>query len=128
METTTSKRAPSTAEQAFDVLLRDSLTEVFTGVLGKTAGQALLDVVKSHTSLETKDLPGRPDLVDQALMKHLGLCAKVLERKILRTLAWKTAGVAPGETDRFDFASEVEKARIKFLKRKQAGNRPNTLE
>ena len=128
METATSKRASSTAEQVFDALLRDSLTEVFTGVLGKTAGQALLDVVQRHTSLETNDLPGRPDLVDQALMKHLGSGAKVLERKILRTLAKKTAGVAPGETDQFDFASQVEKAKIQFLKRKQAGNRPNTLE
>jgi hypothetical protein len=129
VEIARSKGASSSAEQLFDTLLRDSVTQTFSGVLGKIAGQALLDAVKAQTSLETDGLPRRPDLLDQALRAHLGSAARVLERKILRALAAKTAnGIARSETEPFDFASEIENIRKQFLKRKQAGNQLQILE
>jgi len=129
VEISRSKGASSSTEQLFDTLLRDSVTQTFSGVLGKVAGQALLDAVKAQTSLETDDFPQRPDLLDQALRAHLGAAARVLERKILRTLTAKTAsGIARNETEPFDFASEIENVRKQFLKRKQAGNQPQILE
>jgi len=125
----TSKGASSSAEQVFDMLLCDSVNEVFNAVLGKIAGQALLDAVKRHTSLELEDFPEKPNLVDQALTAHMGKAAKVLERKILRTVTGKTsAGTAPIENDHFDFAVEINRIREQFLKRKQAANHPRTLE
>lgn len=129
MEIVSSKGASSGAEQAFDMLLCDCVTEVFNSVLGRIAGQALLDAVKRHTSLELKDFPGKPNLIDQALTAHLGKAAKVLERKILRTVTRKiSAGTAPAENDQFDFATEISRAKEQFLKRKQAANHPRTLE
>jgi hypothetical protein len=129
VETTRSKGASSSTEQLFDTLLRDSLTQTFSEVLGRIAGQALLDAVKAQTSLKTEGLPRRPDLLDKALTAHLGSAARVLERRILRTLAAKTAtGIVPNETVPSDFASEIEKIRKQFLKRKQAGNQPQILE
>lgn len=129
MEITASKGASSSAEQAFDLLLMECVVEVFNGVLGKIGGRALLEAVRTYTSLEIKDLPGKLDLLDQALRAHLGSSAKVLERRILKTLAVRTsAGVAPRENDEFDFMSEVETARKQFLRRKQAGNQPQALE
>jgi hypothetical protein len=129
VETVRSKGASLSTEQLFDTLLRDSLTQTFGEVLGKIAGQALLDAVKAQTSLETEGLPRRPDLLDKALKAHLGAAARVLERWILRTLAAKTAtGIAPNETVASDFASEIEQIRKQFLKRKQAGNELQILE
>jgi hypothetical protein len=129
VEIARSKGASSSTEQLFDTLLRDSVTQTFSGVLGKIAGQALLDAVKAQTSLETDGLPQRPDLLDQALRAHLGSAARVLERKILRALTAKTAsGIARSETEPFDFASEIENIRKQFLKRKQAGKQPQILE
>lgn len=117
------------AEPVFDALLRDSVTEVFNGTLGKIAGQALLEAVKKHAPLQTDDPLIRPDLLDQILIAHLGLVAQVLERKILKTLASKTATVTSSGADaRIDFASEVEKIRKQFLRRKLAGDRSQTLE
>jgi hypothetical protein len=129
VEITRAKGASSSIEQLFDTLLRDSLTQTFGEILGRIAGQALLDAVKAQTSLETEGLPRRPDLLDKALRAHLGSASKVLERRILRTLTAKTAtGIAPNETEPTDFASEIEKIRKQFLKRKQAGNQPQILE
>jgi hypothetical protein len=57
------------------------------------------------------------------------LVAQVLERKILKTLAGKTAaGVAPQETGRVDFVSEVEKIKKQFLRRKKACDQPQIME
>lgn len=129
VEITRSKGAFSSAEQTFDALLRDSVTQTFKGTLGPIAGQALLDAVKAHASLETEDFPRRPDLLDKALGAHLGSITKVLERMILKTLATKTAtGTAPHEGTSFDFASEIDKIKKNFLNRKQAGNQPQVLE
>lgn len=129
MEMTTSKPTSSSAEQVFGILMSESVIEVFNGVLGKIAGQALLDAVRRDTSLDIKDFLEEPDLLDHALMAHLGRAGKVLERKILKTLASKTrAGTPPVETDHFNFALEVEKVRNQFLKRKQAASHPQTLE
>jgi hypothetical protein len=129
VEITRSKGTASSAEQLFDTLLRDSMTQTFSGTLGTIAGQALLDAVKAHTSLEPEAIARRPDLLDKALGAHLGSVSRVLERKILRTLATKTAtGLALAEADPLDFTSEVEKIRRQFLKRKQAGNQPQILE
>ncbi len=129
VKTTTSRGVTSGAEQVFDTLLRDSVMEVFNGVLGRVAGQALLDAVKRDTSLEMMDLSRKPDLLDQRLVAHLGLAAKVLERRILNTLTSKTvAGVARHQADTFDFATEVEKVRKQFLERKQAAKQPQILE
>jgi hypothetical protein len=124
-----SKGASSSTEQLFDTLLRDSLTQTFGEILGSIAGQALLDAVKAQTSLEIEGLTRRPDLLDKALKAHLGSAARVLERRILTTLAARTAtGIAPHETAPSDFASEIEKIRKQFLKRKQTGNQPQILE
>jgi len=129
VEMTASKGACSGSEYAFDTLLHDSVIEVFNGTLGKIAGQALVDALKRHTSMEIKNLLEKPDLLDQALVAHLGLVTGVLERKILKRLAEKSAvGVLPQETNRFIFASEVEKIRDQFLKRKQAADQPQPLE
>jgi hypothetical protein len=129
VETARSKGASSCTEKLFDTLLRDSLTQTFREILGTIAGQALLDAVKAYTSLETEGLPRRPDLLDKALRAHLGSAARVLERRIVWTLKAKTAtGIAANETEHSDFASEIEKIRKEFLKRKQAGNQPQILE
>jgi len=129
VETTASKGAYSIAENVFDTLLRDSVVETFNGTLGKIAGQALVDAVKRHTSSDMEHVLEKPELIDQALIAHLGIAAQVLERRILKTLVGKTgAGTAPQGTDRFSFASEVEKNREQFLKRKAAGGQPHTLE
>ncbi len=129
VELVAARGASSSAEQTFDTLVCDAVTEVFTVVLGNIAGQALIEAVKRHTSLEIKDLPRRPDLLDQALKAHMGSPAIVLERKILRTLAGKaTPGTTPSGSDPLDLASEIEKIRQEFLRRKQAGNLPHTLE
>jgi len=124
-----SKGAYASAEYVFDGLLHDSVTEVFNGVLGKTAGQALVEAVKKHSLSQTEDPLERPVLLHQVLVSHLGRVAQVLERKILKTLAGKTAsGIAPRETDRVDFVSEVEKIRKQFLRRKQSCDRPQAIE
>lgn len=129
MEMTASKGAYSSTEYVFDTLLHDSVIEVFNGTLGKIAGQALVDALKRHTSMEIKNLLEKPDLLDQALVAHLGLVTGVLERKILKTLAEKSAvGALSQHTNRFTFASEVEKIREQFLKRKQAADQPRPLE
>jgi len=129
VEISASKGVSSSAEQLFDTLLHDSVTEVFNGVLGMIAGPALIDAVKRDTSLEMRDLSRKPDLLDQALVAHLGSAAKVLERKILKTLATKTVtGFAPREASRLDFSLEVENVRKQFLKRKQAANQAQILE
>jgi len=129
VEVNKSRGASSSAEQLFDGLLRDSVSQVFTGTLGPIAGQALLDALSKHTSLELKDIPEKPQLLDEALRSHLGSVAGVLERKILRTLTKNAAaGVAPSETERFDFALEVEDIKRQFLRRKEAGNQPQILE
>ncbi|HXZ97974.1 MAG TPA: hypothetical protein VED24_01255 [Candidatus Acidoferrum sp.] len=113
----------------FDTLLRDSVTQTFGEVLGRIAGQALLDAVKAQTCLEIEGLSRRPDLLDKALEAHLGSAARVLERRMLRILTTKTAtGITLSENERSDFASVVEKIRKQFLKRKQAGNQPQILE
>ena len=119
----------ASAEYVFEGLLHDSVIEVFNGILGKIAGQALLETVKRHSPSQTEDPLGRPVLLDQVLISHLGSVAQVLERKILKTLAGKTAaGVAPQEAGRVDFVSEVEKIREQFLRRKQACDRPQAME
>ena len=129
VEITASKRAHSSAENVFDTLLRDSLVETFNAILGRIAGEALVDAVKRHTSSDMEHLIEKPEFIDQALIAHLGIAAQVLERSILKTLASKTAvGTAPRGTDRFSFASEVKRIREQFLKRKQAGGQPHTLE
>ncbi len=129
MEIVSSKGASSCAEHVFDTLLCDSVAEVFSAVLGKIAGQALLDAVKRYTSLELQELAEKPTLVDEALRAHMGRAAKVLERKILRAVSGKaSAGVPPTENDQFDFADEIEKVREQFLRRKKAANRPHPLE
>jgi hypothetical protein len=126
---TASKGAFSGAECAFEVLLRDSAIEVFNGALGKIAGQALLDAIRKHAPLGARDPLERPDILDQMLIAHLGLVAQVLERKILRTLCSRTAtAAAPNQNARIDFPSEVEQIREQFLRRKKAGNHPQTLE
>jgi hypothetical protein len=129
VEITKSKGVSSSAEELFDRLLTESVSQVFGGTLGPIAGQALLDALKKHTSLELKDIPAKPELLDEALKSHLGSVAGVLERKILRTLTKNAAaGVAPSETERFDFALEVKNIKRQFLRRKQAGNQPQILE
>lgn len=129
MEVIKSRGASSSAEQVFGALLGDSVTQVFNGTLGPIAGQALFDALSKHTSLELKDIIAKPQLLDEGLKTHLGSVARVLERRILETLAKKAAaGVAPSETGRFDFAKEVENVKRQFLKRKQAGNHPKILE
>jgi hypothetical protein len=126
---TTAKGTCSSANLLFDTLLRDSAVEALTGVLGRIAGQALLDAMERNTSCKIDDLLTRPILLDKALVTHLGLAAKVLERKVLRVLTKKAvAGIAPGEKDWFDFAQEVEKVRKDFLKRKEGNNQPQLLE
>jgi len=111
------------------MLMSESVIEVFDGVLGKIGGQALLDAVRKDASPEIKDFLENPESLDHALMAHLGRAAKILERKILKTLASKTAaGTPPVQTDYFNFASEVENVRKQFLKRKQAASHPQTLE
>jgi len=127
--TTAPRGAYASAEYVFEGLLHDSVIEVFNGILGKIAGQALLEAVKRHNPSQTEDPLGRPVLLHQVLSSHLGSVAQVLERKILKTLAGKTAaGVAPQETDRVDFVSEVEKIRKQFLRRKKACDQPQTME
>jgi len=129
VETTASKEAYSIAENVFDTLLHDSVVDTFNETLGKIAGQALVDAVKRHTSSDMEHLLGKPELIDQALIAHLGIAAQVLERRVLKTLVSKTgAGTARRGTDRFSFASEVEKIKEQFLQRKQAGGQPHTLE
>jgi hypothetical protein len=124
-----SRGAYASAEYAFEGLLHDSVTEVFNGILGKIAGQALVEAVKRHNSSPTEDPLGKPALLHQVLISHLGSVAHVLERKILKTLAGKAAaGLAPRETDRLDFVSEVEKIRKQFLKRKQACDQPQNMD
>jgi isopentenyldiphosphate isomerase len=124
-----SKGVSSSTEQLFDTLLRDSLTQTFGEVLGRIAGQALLDAMKAQTSLGIEALSRRPDLLDKALTAHLGSAARVLERRILRTLTAKTAtGIALNENEVSDFGFVIEKIRKQFLKRKQAGNQPQILE
>jgi hypothetical protein len=119
----------ASAEYVFEGLLHDSVIEVFNGILGKIAGQALLEAVMRHSPSPTEDPLERPVLLHQVLISHLGSVAQVLERKILKTLAGKTAaGVAPQETDRVDFVSEVEKIREQYLRRKQACDQPQTME
>ena len=127
--TTKGKGTQAGAEHVFDGLFHDSVIEVFNGTLGKIAGPALLEAVRKHAPLQTDDPLERPDLLDQILIAHLGLVARVLERKILKTVASKTATVtAPSENGRIDFASEIESIRKQFLRRKLAGDRPQTLE
>ena len=127
--TTAPRGVQAGAEYAFEGLLHDSVIEVSNGILGKIAGQALLEAVKKHSPSPTEDPLGRPVLLHQLLNSHLGSVAQVLERKILKTLAGKTsAGVAPRETNRVDFVSEVEKIREQFLRRKQACDQPQTME
>jgi len=129
VKSTTLETTHLSAERVFDSLLSDSVIEVFNGTLGKIAGQALLDVVKAQTPPDNADPLRRPDLLDQVLISHLGLVARVIERKILKTLAGNTsAGAVPDATNHFDFAAEVEKVRLQFLKRKQMGCQPQTLE
>ena len=126
---TASRGVYASAEYVFEGLLHDSVIEVFNGVLGKIAGQALLEAVMRHNPSQTEDPLEKPALLHQVLISHLGSVAQVLERKILKTLAGKTAaGVAPQETDRVDFVSEVEKIRKQFLKRKHACDQPQTME
>lgn len=129
MGVTASKRPSSRAEQVFDMLLCDSVTEVFNKVLGQIAGQALLDAVRRHASLEVEDFPRKPDVLDRALVATMGSSAQVLERKILKTLTGKAAaGTPPSENLRFDFASEIEKVKEQFLKGKQAAVQPHTVD
>lgn len=124
-----SKGAYSSAEYAFETLLRDSVIEVFNGTLGKIAGQALLDAIRKRAQSDAGDPLERPDFMHQMLIAHLGLVAQVLERKILRTLGSKAAiAAAPKENTGIDFPSEVEKIRKQFLNRKKAANRPQALE
>jgi hypothetical protein len=124
-----SKGAYASAEYAFDILLHDSVTEVFKAVLGKIAGHALIEAVKKHSPSQTEDPLERPALLHQVLVSHLGSVAQVLERRILKTLVSKAAaGVAPPETDRIDFVSEVEKIKKQFLRRKHSGDRPQAME
>jgi hypothetical protein len=124
-----SKGTYASAEYVFDTLLHDSVAEVFNGTLGKIAGQALLEAVRRHSPSQTEDPVGRPVLLQQVLVSHLGSVAQVLERKILRTLAGKAAvGIAPRETDRVDFVTEVEKIRKQFLRRKQSCDQPQAME
>ena len=124
-----SKGAYASADYVFDTLFRDSVTEVFNGILGQMAGQALIEAVKRHSPSQTEDPLEKPVLLHQVLFSHLGAVAQVLERKILKTLAGKTAsGIAPRETDRVDFVSEVEKIRKQFLRRKQSCDRPQAME
>ena len=124
-----SKGACASAEYVFDTLLHDSVIEVFNGILGKIAGQALLEAVKRHSPSQTEDPLERPVLLHQVLISHLGSVAQVLERKILKTLAGKAApGIAPRATDHVDFVSEVEKIRKQFLRRKKACDQPQTME
>jgi hypothetical protein len=126
---TTAKGAHSNAEHVFEGLFHDSAIEVFNATLGKIAGQALLEAVKKHAPLQTDDPLKRPDLLDQMLIAHLGSVAQVLERRILKTLASKTATAAAlRENGHIDFGSEVKKIREQFLKRKQAGDRPHPSE
>ena len=129
MEVTRSRGASSGAEHIFGVLLGDSVTQVFNGTLGPIAGQALSDALKRHTSLELDDIIARPQLLDEALKCHLGSVTRVLERRILETLAKKTAaGVALSRTEHFDFVQEIENVKRQFLVRKKAGNQPQILE
>jgi len=129
MEVTASKPTSSNAEQVFRMLMSESVIEVFNGVLGKIGGQALLDAVRRDASLEKGDVLENPEQLDRSLIAHLGRAGKILERKILKTLASRTAaGTLSVETDYFDFALEVEKVRRQFLKRKQAASHPQTLE
>jgi len=126
---TASRGVYASAEYVFEGLLHDSVIEVFNGILGKIAGQALLEAVMRHSPSPTEDPLERPVLLHQVLISHLGSVAQVLERKILKTLAGKTAaGVAPQGTDRVDFVSEVEKIREQYLRRKQACDQPQTME
>jgi hypothetical protein len=119
----------ASAEYVFEGLLHDSVIEVFNGILGKIAGQALVEAVERHSPSHTEDPLGRPVLLHQALISHLGSVAQVLERKILKTLAGKAAaGVAPQETDCVDFVSGVEQIRKQFLRRKKACDQPQTME
>ena len=128
-EVTASKPTSTSVEQAFGMVMSESVVEVFSGVLGKIGGQALLDAVRKDTSVEIKDFLEDADLLDHALMAHMGWAGKVLERKILKRLARKTAAGTPAvETDYVNFASEVEKVRKQFLKRKQAASHQQTLE
>jgi len=128
VEISATKRITSSAEQVFGVLMSESVIEVFDGVLGRIGGEALLDAVRRDASPEIRDFLENSDLLDHALVAHLGRAAKVLERRILKTLASKTAaGTPPVQTDYFNFALEVEKVRRQFLKRKQASH-PHTLE
>jgi hypothetical protein len=127
VEIASSRAASSGAERVFDMLLCDSLTEVFNTVLGRIAGQALLDAVKRHTSLELEDFPAKPNLLDEALTALTGKAAKVLERKILKTVTGKISGGTEPVENEFDFAAEISKAKQQFLKRKQAANHPRTL-
>jgi hypothetical protein len=127
--TTETRGTHSSAEYVFRALLHDSVTEVFSGTLGKIAGEALLEAIKKHAPPDGEDPLERPELLDQTLVAHLGLVAQVLERRILRTLGNKTA--IPGtlrENGRIDFPSEVEKIRKQFIRRKQAADRPQALE
>ncbi len=127
--TTATRGAYSSAEYAFQALLHDSVTEVFSGTLGKIAGEALLEAIKKHAPSEGEDPLEKPELLDQMLIAHLGLVAQVLERRILRTLGTKTATAASlRENERIDFPLEVEKIRKQFLKRKQAADRPQAVE
>ena len=124
-----SRGAYASAEYAFEGLLHDSAIEVFNGVLGKIAGQALIEAVRKYSASQTEDPLGKPVVLHEVLISHLGLVAQVLERKILKTLAGKaSAGVAPRETARIDFVSEVEKIRKQFLRRKKACDQPQTME
>ena len=127
--TTATRGAYSSGEYAFQTLLHDSVTEVFSGTLGKIAGEALLEAIKKHAPSEGEDPLEKPELLDQMLIAHLGLVAQVLERRILRTLGTKTATAASlRENERIDFPLEVEKIRKQFLKRKQAADRPQAVE
>jgi hypothetical protein len=127
--TAETRGAYSSAEYAFRALLHNSVTEVFSGTLGKIAGEALLEAIKKHAPSKGEDPLERPELLDQMLIAHLGLVAQVLERRILRTLGAKTATAASlCENERIDFPLEVEKIRKQFLKRKQAADRPQAVE
>jgi hypothetical protein len=127
--TTETRGAHSSVDHAFQALLHDSVTEVFNGTLGKIAGQALLEAIKRYTASETEESLEQPELLNQALTAHLGVVAKVLERRILATLGKKTAA-APvlRENEHIDFALEVEKIRKQFLARKQAADQPYAME
>lgn len=110
---------PNISADEFDHFLVESVEQTLTDLLGAKVREALLDYLARHDRLARADIPRHPCELSMLLEKAFGKSGIRIEKYIMRRLyaflEWEYK-----ETSNFNFANQVEEARVLITKSNRA--------